>query len=83
MKNILFALAVVSILFTGCSGNNSEEHTHDGKAHDHEAGTHKHEDGTEHADHAKSDSTQHQEEFTVGSDSTSKAEKPHAHPHKH
>lgn len=61
MKTTLFILALVSVLFVGCSGNSS---------HDHQEGTHTHEDGTVHEDHDHADSTK-QEEFKVGADSLS------------
>ncbi len=61
MKTTLFILALVSVLFVGCSGNSS---------HDHKEGTHTHEDGTVHEDHDHADSTK-QEEFKVGGDTLS------------
>lgn len=62
-------MAVIAIVFAGCSTNNNYEHQHnsDGSHIDSEK-VHKHEDGSTHQDHQGAE--HHQEEFKVESDST-------------
>jgi len=55
MKKSILSLAIVALLFAGCSDKKNNEHSHDGEAHEHTTGTHEH----------------HQEEFKVENDSTS------------
>jgi len=63
MKKSILSLAIVALLFAGCSDKKNNEHSHDGEAHEHTTGTHEHEDGSTHE--------HHQEEFKVENDSTS------------
>jgi PBP1b-binding outer membrane lipoprotein LpoB len=80
MKKYIFSLAIAALLFSGCGDKKSNEHSHEGDAHEHTTGTHEHEDGSVHTDHQ--DAEHHQEEFKVGSDTTTvKTEKEHGHSH--
>ncbi|ESU25064.1 hypothetical protein FEDK69T_02540 [Flavobacterium enshiense DK69] len=72
MKQLLLSMTVLAIL-TACDTKKADEH-----GHDHSEGTHQHEDGSAHENHEEA--TTPQEEFTVGSDSTSTQE---AHNHKY
>ncbi|HSI74646.1 MAG TPA: hypothetical protein VK957_02070 [Lunatimonas sp.] len=80
MTKYLLSLAIAAFLFTGCGNKKNSEHSHDGDAHGHTSGTHEHEDGSVHDDH--DDAEHHQEEFKVGSDSsTLKTVEEHGHSH--
>lgn len=73
MKKLILPLFIAAFVY-GCSGNKTEEHSHDGSE------PHSHEDGSHHHDDAGSGNKQ--EEFTVGQDSA-KADTAGHHDHSH
>jgi PBP1b-binding outer membrane lipoprotein LpoB len=75
MKKSILSLAIVALLFAGCSNKKSNEHSHDSEGnHTNTESVHEHED--------HQDVEHHQEEFKVASD-TSAVKNAEEHGHSH
>jgi hypothetical protein len=97
VKKLILSIAVLAFLGAGCSSDTGKQeaaHEHGPGTHEHGADSHEHgpeagHDESQPHEHAEGEADHHQEEFTVGEDSTQAkpAGKPHQHvggePHTH
>lgn len=73
MRNYLLIPALASIIFTGCTNKNADNHEHNDQA------THEHEDGTMHHNHEEGDFKQ--EEFKIDSNAQNSDQEKTTHSH--